>query len=105
MNKILDQETNDEITYLSDDLVQRAYAQYARVMEIIPPPASDVTTEQLACMGVMVNRTFRQPYADFTVWGKHGTHSLRRNSSVGLPLQAVGTYKTLEILGPGSFEA
>ena len=105
MSRVLDQKTAEEITYLPDVAVQQAYSQYVRVMEIMPTPASDVTTEQLACMDFMVNRTSRAPYADFSVWQKYGARCLRRNTFTGLLGEPNATYKMVEFLGPASFEA
>ena len=104
VGKVLDQKIGDEITYVGDDFIQRAYACYMRVMEVMPSPAANVTTEQLTCMDFML-RSARPPYADFSVWGKHGTRSLRRNSFTGVLMQPDGSYKTVELLGPASFEA
>ena len=104
VGKVMDQKTGDEITYIAPDFVSKAYAQYLQVMEIMPPPASEVTAEQLACMEFML-KSHRPPYTDFSVWQKHGTRCLRRKSFTGMMGQADGTYKTVEILGPASFEA
>ena len=102
--KVMDQKTGDEITYLAPAFVTTAYAEYLRVMEVMPPPISDVTAEQLACMEFMLASN-RPPYTDFAVWQKYGARCLRRNSFTGMMGQADGSYRTVEILGPASFEA
>ena len=104
VGKVMDQETGDEITYLAPAFVQLAYARYLRVLEVMPSPVADVTAEHLACMDYMV-KSHRPPYADFSVWQKYGTRCLRRHSFTGMMGQADGSYKTVEVLGPASFEA
>ena len=100
----MDQKTGDEITYLAPAFVQAAYARYLRVMEVMPSPQTNVTPEQLACLDYMV-KSHRVPYADFSVWQKYGTRCLRKHSFSGMMGQADGSYKTVELLGPASFEA
>ena len=104
LGRVMDQKTGDEITYLAPAFVTSAYAEYLRVMEVMPSPQVDVTEEQLACMEFMISSN-RPPYADFAVWQKYGTRCLRRNSFTGMIGQADGSYRTVEILGPASFEA
>ena len=104
VGRVMDQKTGDEITYLPPDFVQAAYARYLRVMEVMPSPATNVTPEQLACLDYMV-KSHRVPYADFSVWQKYGTRCLRKHSFSGMMGQADGSYKTVELLGPASFEA
>ena len=79
----MDQKTGDEITYLAPAFVTTAYAEYSRVMEIMPTPITDVTSEQLACMEFMLASN-RPPYADFAVWQKYGTRGMSRNSFTGM---------------------
>ena len=104
VGRVMDQKTGDEITYLPPDFVQLAYARYLRVMEVMPSPETNVTTEQLACLDYMV-KSHRVPYADFSVWQKFGTRCLRKHSFTGMMGQADGSYKTVEVLGPASYEA
>ena len=104
VGRVMDQKTGDEITYLPPAFVQEAYARYLRVMEVMPSPATNVTPEQLACLDYMV-KSHRVPYADFSVWQKYGTRCLRKHSFSGMMGQADGSYKTVELLGPASFEA
>ena len=104
VGRVMDQKTGDEITYLAPDFVQAAYARYLRVMEVYPSPQTNVTPEQLACLDYMT-KTHRVPYADFSVWQKYGTRCLRKHSFTGMMGQADGSYKTVELLGPASFEA
>ena len=54
LGKVMDQKTGDEITYLAPSFVTAAYAEYLRVMEVMPSPQTDVTGEQLACMEFML---------------------------------------------------
>ena len=60
VGRVLDQKIGDEITYVGDDFIQRAYARYMRVMEVMPSPAANVTTEQLTCMDFMLRSVRRR---------------------------------------------
>ena len=94
------QKAAEEITYLPDPEIQACHARYVAIMEEMPPPNLDVTTEQLACLDFIVNKTAKPPYADFSIFGRNGTRLLRRLTMTGLALQAGGTWKHLEIYGP-----
>ena len=82
LGRVMDQKTGDEITYLAPSFVTAAYAEYLRVMEVMPSPQTDVTGEQLACMEFMLGSD-RTPYADFAVWQNMGRAAFAEIPSLG----------------------
>ena len=100
----LDQKYEEEITYMPDVELQACRAHYYTIMEAWPTPQVNCTSEQLACIDYSIKKAVRAPYADFSVFGRHGARRARKMSMTGLLPQPGGTWKTVEVLGPGSLE-
>ena len=69
VSKVFDQKASEEITYLPGPEIQACHARYVAIMEEMPSPALDVTTEQLACLDFLLTKTAKPPYADFSIFG------------------------------------
>lgn len=104
LDKVLNQGAGGTIDYISDLDHQKLYAQYMKEVGRMPKEDEDPTLEQVSALCHTI-KAKRLPYADFSVFGEHGTRIMRKIKLVGLTLDASGKLVTMEITGPPTFEA
>ena len=100
---VLNQTCEDEIVFIPTDEVLRMNSRYITVMGCDPPEEMDTSDEQLAAVAALADPTSSKiPYADFGIWGPHGTRILRRTKLGGLRMDRDGSFRTAELYGPES---
>ena len=104
LGKIIDQASPAEITYLPHPEFQKMYDTYVRVMQ--EPPAEEIaaTVEQLSGMKHVLE-SGRAPFADFSIFGPHGTRTFKKVNLCGLTMDSAGNFQQVELFGPPTVEA
>ena len=104
MNRILDQTSPAEITFLPHPEFQALYDNYVRIMQEPPSEDEAVTMEQLSALKHVLQQN-RAPYADFSLFGPHGTRTFKKVMLVGLTMDSAGAFNQVELFGPPTLEA
>ena len=103
MSSVLDPSDEAEIPPASADQMTAWFDNYRALKHGDPMPDREPTSDQLVAMSTRVIELGMEPYADFSVLTPHGRcmAKLLRHRS-WLP-QEDGSYKPIEVPGPGSF--
>jgi hypothetical protein len=91
-------------SYVPDPDLQKLLARYVHIMDEMPPVEVSVSIEQLSALDYTV-RAHRPPMADFAIFGKHPQRHMKKMQFQGMMMGSDGTWRNVEILGPGTFEA
>ena len=99
--QVLSQIDDTEIELLSEKELLAAYGRY----EVLfgkgqrPPTDRDPTAEQLSAVQALL-KSCQTPYADFAVFGPHGTRIFKKLRFQGLTLNKAGELVQSELYGP-----
>ena len=99
--QVLSQIDDTEIELLSEKELLAAYGRY----EVLfgkgqrPPTDRDPTVEQLSAVQALL-KSCQTPYADFAVFGPHGTRIFKKLKFQGLTLNKAGELVQSELYGP-----
>ena len=104
LDDVLDQRLNAEITYIPETEVIRYNARYREVMDEACDEECKPTLEQLSALAHILG-TARPPYADFSVFGPHGTRFQKRKKLSGLVPDSKGQLHMVEMFGPPDLTA
>ena len=99
LSQVIDQTMDADVPYIADPIVMQMHQRYVTVMGEPPTPDVAATEEQLSAIGHILDAG-RCPYADFSLFGPHGTRLLRRLKLRGLSLDGAGQFKSVEMFGP-----
>ena len=99
LSQVIDQTLDADVPYIADPIVMAMHQRYITVMGEPPTPDVAATEEQLSAIGHILDAG-RCPYADFSLFGPHGTRLLRRLKLRGLALDGAGQFKAVEMFGP-----
>ena len=100
---VVDQTMDAEAAFIPDADVLAMHLRYENIMGEPPTPEAAATEEQLSALHHVL-QAGRAPYADFSLFGAHGTRLLRRLRLKGLSLDSAGQFKTVELFGPSDFQ-
>ena len=104
MNRILDQTSPAEITFLPHPEYQKMYDSYVRIMQVPPSEDEACTMEQLSALKHVMLQN-RAPFADFSLFGPHGTRTFKKVMLCGLTMDSAGAFQHVELFGPPTLEA
>ena len=105
MSSAVDQLDESEVSLLSTADVDQAYRNYREAVGADPLPESDPTVEQITAMHAKVLVRQEAPYADFSVLTPYGRRMQKQSKARNFLLQQDGSWKSVEIPGPPSFQA
>ena len=105
MSQIADQMDDSEVALITQAGLDEAYENYRQMVGSDPLENADPTPEQVT---VMINKVVSRneaPYADFSVLTPFGRRVQKAMKAKSWVLQRDGTWQSLEVPGPPSFEA
>ena len=73
MNLVVDQVNDNERAVMDDERVKECIKRYTTIFGDFPEADAEVTVEQLTAMDGLL-QDGGPPYADFSIWGPHGSH-------------------------------
>lgn len=104
MCDVLDQISKEEVLFLTNEEGQKCNANYLKVMQAEPDEDAKITVQQLSAFSQLLE-SGRNPYADFAIFGPHGTRNYRKVKLSGLVPDSNGAMRRIEFYGPPSFSA
>ena len=99
LNTIISQTSDVELRVLDGEKIKAAYAAYKGVFGGPPPPAYELTVEQLTALKGLLEADMA-PYVDFAIWGPHGNRTTHRLKLAGVQFASDGSLFQTEIAGP-----
>ena len=105
MSGIVDQLDDTEVELLSQAEIEAACRNHREAVGADPLPDADPSSEQITAMIAKVLRRQEAPYADFSVLTPFGRRVQKQSKARNYLLQQDGTWKTVEIPGPPTFQA
>ena len=100
----VDQTSKAVIRILPPDKIKKMRAKYIAKVGTKPTEDEDVAKEQLSALFVAVT-IMMSVYADFALWVPFWKRMLKKKRFMGRVPDEHGELQTVEILGPGSFDA
>ena len=105
LSAILDPTLDADIQGMTAEEIAQCYNAYKAKFGDFPSPESDVSADQLGALR-QVLQSGSVPFADFSVFGPHGTRRLRKQTFTGYHLNvATGEWSKRELPGPGDFHS
>ena len=105
LSAILDPTLDADIQGMTAEEIAQCYNAYKAKFGDFPSPESDVSADQLGALR-QVLQSGSVPFADFSVFGPHGTRRLRKQTFTGYRLNvATGEWSKRELPGPGDFHS
>lgn len=105
MSTALDQLDETEVELLATSAIDQAYRNFREAVGADPLPKSDPSVEQITATHTKVLKRKESPYADFPVLTPYGRRMQKQTKARNFLLQPDGTWKTVEIPGPPTFQA
>ena len=100
-----DQLDDTELELLSAEEIDKAYANHREATGADPLPEADPSAEQVSVLFGKIVKRSESPYADFSVLTPFGRRVQKQMKARNFLLQPDGSWKTVEIPGPQSYES
>lgn len=104
-SSVIDTTDDSEVPFANPSQIAQWYSNYRDLKHGDPLPDKEPSPDQISAMNQRVVILKLEPYADFSIltpYGRRAARAMRHRSWI---LQEDGTYKPMEVPGPGSFEA
>lgn len=102
---VLDQMDDTEIDLMTRQEIDQAHLWHIDMTGAEPAEEAEPTPEQLAALRDRVVTRREAPYADFSILTPHGRTMQRQMKARSWVLQQDGTFKSLDVPGPPTFES
>ena len=103
ISNVADQAGDDDVTEMSTERIDAAFACFARCMGGPPSTDKEPTVAQLSALYHLMHVRKVAPYVDFSVFCPHALRIQRKLKMVGLVFTSSGELMRSEIAGPATF--
>ena len=104
MSTILDPTDDSEVRAAGPLVIKQWYRNYRQLKYGDPLPEKDPTPDQVSAMNTRVVELGGDPYGDFSILTPFGRRVQKVLKHRGWMLQEDGSYRGIEVPGPGSFD-